>query len=154
MPCVGRELRMLGRERMREIWEPAKAGSEPEDEEEKQACRAVKAHEELRNIWESADVIDEAVLEYPAGGVNPFVHIALHMVVEAQIEKNDPQGIREIAYSLESKGISRHEIVHGIGGIIAEEISRMSKRGNSFNPNGYMRSIRKRKHEYLSDQYT
>ena len=89
------QFRQASRQDFHRIWEAAKQG-ETLTPEEKRFADAMQAHPEYHNTWEFSDVVGSA--PYPIEGVNPFLHIAAHAVIEAQLEANDPP---EVAQALE-----------------------------------------------------
>ena len=52
---------------------------------------------------------------------NPTLHAAIHAVVENQLALNDEPVVRALA-RLRKEGLSRHDALHAIGSVVAEQI--------------------------------
>jgi len=52
---------------------------------------------------------------------NPTLHATIHVVVENQLALNDEPVVRAIA-RLRKEGLSRHDALHAIGSVVAEQI--------------------------------
>ena len=68
--------------------------------------------------------VDEIVLEGVV--VSPRLHITMHEVVANQLWDNDPPQAWETAVRLRALGYHRHEILHMLGSVLAEEIWNMT----------------------------
>lgn len=68
--------------------------------------------------------VDEIVLEGVV--VSPRLHITMHEVVANQLWDNDPPQAWETAVRLRALGYRRHEILHMLGSVLAEEIWNMT----------------------------
>lgn len=67
---------------------------------------------------------DEIVLEGVV--MSPRLHITMHEVVANQLWDNDPPQAWETAVRLRELGYGRHEILHMLGSVLAEEIWNMT----------------------------
>jgi hypothetical protein len=114
------ELRYLTRARLGLIWEMVMAGAKLEGDEAILA-EILKQHPEYSDTWESAAVLDphEEVVQ---DGANPFGHIAIHQIIANQIANRDPPQTTETLDALMQAGYTRHEAIHAIGAILAQEI--------------------------------
>jgi len=68
--------------------------------------------------------VDEIVLE--GNVMSPRLHITMHEVVANQLWDNDPPEAWETAVRLRELGYSRHEILHMLGSVLADEIWNMT----------------------------
>jgi hypothetical protein len=75
----------------------------------------------------SAQLIDEH-LNDPHPGLDEKglkVHVLLHALVERQLEKKEPPEIVHAYMRLQARGESRHEAIHAIAQVMAEEALHM-----------------------------
>ncbi len=86
-----KKLKKLNRERIHSIWEIAKNGNLGilTGEERRYAEVMLEHEEEYFNQFEMADLTYEHQYD-PGTDENPFLHIALHVVVEDQLEAGEP----------------------------------------------------------------
>jgi len=68
--------------------------------------------------------VDEIVLE--GNVMSPRLHITMHEVVANQLWDNDPPEAWDTAVRLRGLGYRRHEILHMLGSVLAEEIWNMT----------------------------
>jgi hypothetical protein len=132
------QLRNLLRTRLGLIWELAKVGGEL-DEEEARLAEVLKQHPEYTDIWEDAESLGSE--EVTRDGVNPFVHVATHRVVENQLAENDPPQTTHTLEALLEVGYSRHDAVHAIGAIVADEIFGILQEGRPFDEDAYVEAL-------------
>lgn len=134
------ELRYLTRSHLSLIWELTMAGAELEGEEATFA-KILKQHPEYFDIWERAGILDphEEVLRE---GANPFVHVAIHQTVENQIANHTPPQTAETLEALMQAGYTRHEAIHTIGAIVAQEIFEILRDNRPFNEAAYVEALR------------
>jgi alkylhydroperoxidase/carboxymuconolactone decarboxylase family protein YurZ len=133
------ELRYLTRTRLGLIWDMVMAGAELEGEEATFA-EILKQHPEYSDIWERAAVLDphEEVLR---DGANPFAHIAIHQVIANQIANRNPPQTAETLEALMQAGYTRHEAIHAIGAILAQEIFEILRDERPFDETGYIQAL-------------
>ena len=134
------ELRYLTHARVGLIWEMAESEIDLEGEEATMA-EILRQHPEYLDIWEKADTMppDEEVLR---DGVNPFVHIAIHQTVENQITDRTPPQTAETLEALIHASYTRHEAIHAIGALIAEQIFGMMQDSRPFDETSYVEALR------------
>lgn len=134
------KLRYLTRARVGLIWEMAKIGAELEGEEALTA-EILEQHPEYFDIWEQADTLppDEEVLH---DGANPFVHVAIHQIVENQVADRTPPQTAETLEALVQAGYTRHEAIHAIGTLIAKEMFEIMQDNRPFDEAGYTEALR------------
>ena len=93
------------------------------------------------------DVRPDAVADEITGEdgqpMSPRAHLHIHAVVERQLAADEPKGVLAIAHKLEQLGVSRHDVRHEIGEIIAEHMWYMTKEGCPFDEGRYLAKLRK-----------
>jgi hypothetical protein len=99
-------------------------------------------HEEYQNEFEIADHLQDHEYDTEREG-NPFLHIAIHAVVENQLEARDPIEVYQFYNAMRKHAVSRHEIVHIIGAILAPLIFEVKQEGQPFDLERYVRILKK-----------
>lgn len=117
------EFRAFHRGHMHDIWEKAKSDELDDlDPEQRRLAGIMLAHEEeFFNAFEFADLTAEMDFN-PDTDVNPFLHIAIHSVVETQLEERDPIEAFQFYNAMRKKKCSHHDAIHLIGAILAPMI--------------------------------
>lgn len=116
------------------IWEKAQAGA-PLEAAEERIAGVLRAHPECAGAWELGAVLVGP--EYHVGGVNPFVHVHLHLVVENQVRLGAPPEVRRAVEELERRGGERHEAIHAVGAILLDEMRTMMQNGRPLDQERY-----------------
>lgn len=134
------QLRELNRENLHRIWRAAQDGQSLPPEERRMA-EAMLAHPEYHNAWEFADVAGG--VPYEVEGVNPYVHIAIHAMVEAQLEGGDPAEVGQALRRLTENGVDRHEAIHRIGIELLKGIQQVLSEGKVLDVQRYKKRLRR-----------
>ena len=103
---------------------------------------AIRDHPEWRQAWKKGTLADEIVGE-DGQPMSPRGHLRFHAVVECQLAADEPKGVLAIAHELEQLGVSRHDVRHEIGAVIAEHMWYMTKEGCLFDEGRYLAELRK-----------
>jgi len=103
---------------------------------------AVGDHPEWRRAWEKGD-LPEKITGEDGQPMNPHAHLHIHVVVEKQLAADEPKGVLAVARELERLGVSRHDVRHEIGAVIAEHIWQMTKERRTFDEGRYLAQLRK-----------
>lgn len=129
-------LRELSHERFYTLWQRAKAG-EPLEDEDVRTIQAMRDHPEYYDTWEHAnEFLQEQVT---VNGVNPFLHVMMHTVVENQAAQDEPP---EVHVLLEYK-TARHQVVHEIANAFTELLWVVLHDHKSFDNDAYRRKLAK-----------
>lgn len=138
-------LRSLNRQYMYEIWQHAKANDLDQlSEEEQQIGKLMLEHEEYHNQFEFADALEDYQFD-PESGVNPFLHISIHVIVENQLKSKQPIEAYQFYNSIRRKKVSHHETIHLIGNIFAPLMFQVLKRKEPFDNELYQQLLKKYK---------
>lgn len=89
-------------------------------------------------------MVEAYVSEYEGGIEGASLHASIHVLVENQIALGafeSPTG--PAMERLIEKGLSRHEAIHAIGSILAEQFFGMMKHRGEFDPNQYEKELAK-----------
>lgn len=138
-PPSYRELRAVTRRHLHAIWNAAKAG-EALDGEDGVYAELILEHPEFHNVWEFADEVGGD--DYLVDGVNPFVHLSFHAIVENQIAQRDPPEVAETLDRLLVRGMSRHEALHAIMAKFIEVAFPAFQGREPFNTTRYTKRLR------------
>jgi len=108
----------LNREHIHTIWEVAKtADLDGLTEEERWYAKVMLEHqEEYFNQFEISDLTYDHQFD-PDSEENPFLHIALHVAVERQLEGKEPIEVYQFYDSMRKK-TSHHDTVHLIAAML------------------------------------
>jgi hypothetical protein len=133
------QFRQASRENFHRIWEAAKEGRAL-TAEEKRFADALQGHPEYHNTWEFSDVVEAA--PYEVDGVNPFLHIAAHAMIEAQVDADDsPETAR--VQRLQEGGIDRHRAIHQVAAVLFDVMFPVLKEGKAFDIQRYRKRLRR-----------
>jgi len=68
-------------------------------------------------------------------------HLIIHEMVEGQLARKDPPEVAETLHRLLAGGLSRHEAIHAIGTVVAQEAYQMMKTGAEMNRERYLQGL-------------
>ena len=134
------QARAFSRKQMREVWEKSSLDDAQLSDKERSMVEAMRLHPEYYDLWERLDEVTDDELE--RDGSNPILHIIIHQTVENQIAANEPPETAKTLERLLSQGKTRHEAVHEIGIVLAEEMFGIMKFNRSFDEQRYVRKLR------------
>ncbi|MEA3396353.1 MAG: DUF1841 family protein [Chloroflexota bacterium] len=132
-------MKAVSRSHLRQLWESDQHG-EPLEGEEARMVQVMREHPEYAALWPRLDELTDAELEQ--GGVNPLMHIMIHTTLENQLAENNPPATGEALEALMAQGLSRHEALHRMGGVLTDEIFGVLQEGRPFDAAGYDRKLR------------
>ena len=135
------QLRALSRQRMRMIWEMSGLDESRLSEEDRSLVEAMRLHPEYYDLWGRLDEVSDEELE--RDGSNPIMHVIIHQTVENQIAANEPPETAKTLERLLSQGKTRHEAVHEIGIVLAEEMFGIMTTKQPYNEQRYIRKLRR-----------
>lgn len=133
-------LKNLSRRHLRTIWKKAQAGETLEDEESLLA-KIMQQHPEYDPLWAHLDELPDA--EIKQRDVNPVLHVQFHLLVENQIAQKNPPEVSQTIKTLLHQGSTRHEAIHAVAAILAEEIYTMLQQMCPFDEKGYLRRLKR-----------
>jgi MoaA/NifB/PqqE/SkfB family radical SAM enzyme len=133
------------RSRIKELWDFGKEGIIPEGEDAR-LLEVLKEHREYYKVWGIADTIDEP--GYTIKGVNPFLHVAAHLIIENQLAEENPKEVREILKQLEEAGADRHDAIHLIANPVMEQVFYTMKHKRPFDEQKYVSDLRRIVNDY------
>jgi hypothetical protein len=128
------------RARFFEIWKKAKENL-PMEGEEALFAEIMLEHREHHSLFDLGD----AAMNIDFAGrrqTNPFLHTSLHAVVEQQLQTRQPIEVEQALLSLVSRGDSRHDAIHQIGGIFAQVLYDAVTRNKPIDEAEYVSKVR------------
>jgi len=116
-----RALAEAGREAIRRLW-ARRDDREHLADAERRLLAILEEHREYRPFWEGAD---------PDSDENPFLHVHLHEVVEAQLARGEPPEAGAALARLTARGLDRHEAIHRILQALVEHAGEAFRTGKA-----------------------
>jgi len=133
-------LRELSHERFYTLWQLSKTGEPPGDEDAR-TIQVMRDHPEYYDVWEHAnEFLQEQVT---VNGVNPFLHVTMHTVVEDQAVLNEPPEVRAVLEYTTLRKMPRHQVVHEIANAFTELLWVVLHDHKPFDNNAYRRKLAK-----------
>jgi hypothetical protein len=139
-------LKQISREKMSELWERAKERHYEglNDEEQRIAKIMVEHEDEFYNQLEFADLTYDHEYD-PDTEFNPFLHITIHSIVEAQLAQKEPIETLQFYNAIRKKKYSHHDSIHFVGQIVSCMIFDVMKHKRPFNSELYRKLLKKYK---------
>jgi hypothetical protein len=107
-----------------------------------QIVAVIEKHPEYHALLENSE--QAVAREYlpELGETNPFLHLAMHLAIQEQIDTNRPAGIRELYHRLLMKTGDRHELEHKLMECLAEMIWQAQKDDKAPDEKRYLACIK------------
>lgn len=122
------------RSHIAEILERARAGEELEGEDA-DMLRAIRQHPEYEPVFsQGAEGPDEV------GGVNPWLHVSLHTVVDRQ--RHLIPEVDAALNRLQLRGLSEHDAQHRVAELVAHQIHAMFQSHRPYDQQQYLEQLR------------
>jgi hypothetical protein len=74
-------------------------------------------------------------------GVSPKLHLTMHEIIAAQLWADHPPEAWQAAWRLKMRGMSRHEVLHELMGVMAKYIRPTLADGTPFDSAAYRRAL-------------
>ena len=123
--------------RIRQIWQSSQKDTLTQ-EEDKRLAKILMEHKEFHNYWESSHT--GQTTKTPEG-VNPFLHVSLHLIIENQLARNNPFQVHRFYLREIDKGVLRHQVIHRITAIFSEILFDSLKYRKPFNREKYLQLL-------------
>ncbi|MFT3758654.1 DUF1841 family protein [Thauera sp.] len=107
------------------------------------AADIIGHHPEYHAIVEDPDAIDR---DFPPedGGINPFLHLSLHLAIEEQLSIDQPPGIRAAFEAACVRHGNRHDAMHDALESLGEMLFNAQRNGTPPDAAAYLASLRKK----------
>jgi len=125
------------------IWRRAQSGQlDGLSEEERRLAEIMLAHsDEYFNQFEFADVLADREFN-PESEVNPFMHVALHALLEKQVKDHEPVEALQFYNAMLRNKCTPHEAIHLLMGILLRFLFPIFKKRSSFDLDGYRKLLK------------
>lgn len=135
--------RQANREYLYSIWRKAQDGKlDGLNDEERQLAKIMLDHsDEYFNQFEFADVLADHEFDPKSEG-NPFVHVALHALLENQLKDHEPIEALQFYNAMLKNRCSAHEAIHLLMAILLKFLFPVFKKRGRFDLNGYRKLLR------------
>jgi Domain of unknown function (DUF1841) len=134
------EMKSLTRQHADLIWGTAQSEESLPDEDTR-LVQAMRDHPEYTNLWgHLGELSDEQIQR---DGTNPILHVTIHQTIENQIASGKPKETAQAVEVLMQQGLSRHEAIHRVGTILADEIFHILKHERPFDEAGFVRKLQR-----------
>ncbi|MFC1895892.1 DUF1841 family protein [Thermodesulfobacteriota bacterium] len=126
-------------------WQRVKQGDlEGLSGEEMRFAEAMRDHkEDYFDEFEAANALDTDGFD-PEKGMNPLLHVSLHVAIEEQLELGDPKEALQFCNAMKKK-CSRHEAVHLMMALLMIFIVRSLRSGEPLDNDAYAFLLKKYK---------
>lgn len=135
----------LSREELLKLWEKVKARDVGELSEVERFYAGIIEKHEAMFLTEVDGVKDPQSHEYPPEGVNPYLHILLHGLVETQVLTKKPIEVISFANAMKKRGLTDHAIEHLLCSVLFPVILEGRNRGGETDMVKYAGLLRKLK---------
>ncbi|MFQ5671902.1 MAG: DUF1841 family protein [Nitrospinales bacterium] len=108
-----------------------RAAGKPLNAEDEPVARVLDAHAEFDELWQQGDLATYP-REINGAIVNPFVHTVLHVIINRQIDNEDPVFVAETRARLLEQGMDEHECLHAIIAAYADIYFGNFRKGRGF----------------------
>jgi hypothetical protein len=122
------------------LWQKAKLGSSLEGEDAR-LVQVMREHPQYYEVWEHAMEYGQELVTID--GVNPFMHVTMHLAVENQLAADDPPEVRAVLEYRISHHTPRHHAVHEIAAIFLPMMHETLRDKTPFDNDAYRRKLRR-----------
>ena len=120
-----------------EAWRKSRAG-EPLTDLERIAALVISQHPEYHALIESPGRALERDFAPGDGGLNPFLHLSLHLAVEEQLAIDQPPGLRSRYERLRARSGAEHEAQHALIECLGETLWHAQRDGTGPDAQRYL----------------
>ena len=122
------------RRRIHDLWNRIEAKTELSDDD-KRLADILLDHEEYYAFWEGKKPDGAAI------GLDPYLHVSLHLAVENQIVEQDPRQVMRYMLRRTGENIPRHEVMHEIVSVFSEYLLDALRYQRQFNRGEYSQRL-------------
>lgn len=142
MPLFAGQSRAELRERYVVAWRKLRE-RRPLEPLEAQLAQVVEDHPEYARLLESGAGALETDFPVEAGGVNPFLHMGLHLAVREHVATDRPAGIADIYRALCARHADAHAAEHAMLEPLAETLWEGQRSGRPPDEHRYLERLRR-----------
>lgn len=118
-------------------------GQEPLSDLEKMALEIITLHPEYHRILHEPERFLEQDYSPEMSGVNPFLHMSMHLAIEEQLSVDQPRGVRAQFERMLQKTADRHAALHAVMECLAVMIWQAQRNNTAPNERTYLECLEK-----------
>jgi hypothetical protein len=123
------------------VWGTPESDIAQLSDEDRILLQIMRIHPDYYDLWNRlAEVSDE---ELERDGTNPIYHVLIHHTVENQVAAGKPSETAETLDRLMRQGKTRHEALHLIMAVAAEEIFEVLTKNRPYDERRYVKKLRR-----------
>ena len=111
---------------------------------ESMAVDIVTAHPEYHKSLASGQSSMQDDYAVEQGGMNPFLHLSLHLAIEEQLSIDQPAGLRVAFGRILAKSRDRHAALHAVLECLGETVWRSQREAKPLDAQAYLECVRMR----------
>ena len=111
---------------------------------ESMAAEIILAHPEYQQLLSAGDPAAKEEFTVEQDGINPFLHMSLHLAIEEQLSIDQPRGLRQAFERILAKCGDRHTALHAVLECLGETVWRAQREGKPLDAEAYLDCVRKR----------
>jgi hypothetical protein len=109
--------------------------------EDREISEILDMHPEYAEIWNDPGKDPSRPLEINGQMVNPFVHVALHLIVGRQIRQGFPAEVKKAYLHLVERGEGEHEALHALMGWYGKLYFESVRKSDAFDESRYLQGL-------------
>ncbi|NWG72871.1 MAG: DUF1841 family protein [Parvularculaceae bacterium] len=118
--------------------------SEPLSALEQTALQVILLHSEYHGLLEDPERHLDRDYTPESGGVNPFLHLSLHLAIAEQLSIDQPRGIRSAFEALQTRLGSEHDALHAVLECLGETLWQAQRQGTGPDERAYLDCLARR----------
>ena len=125
------------------VWEHAKTGKLADlDTLDQQMAGIMLEHKEI--YFEAFENPREESLEECSAenGIDPYMHVIIHLVIENQLKDNDPPGINDLFEEMKGRNYEEREIKEMFAAVFEGELHKLNGRNKQFDRDFYLKTLK------------
>ena len=112
---------------------------------ERQLVEVITEHPEYHALLEDEETALDSDFNPDDGGVNPFLHMGLHLAIREQIATDRPAGIQKAYRDLNRQNATPHETEHSVMECLGQILWESQRYGRTPDQTAYLECVRKRR---------
>lgn len=107
------------------------------------AADLIELHPEYHALLEDADAVSREFAP-DDGGINPFLHLSLHLAIEEQLSIDQPPGLRTAFARCQLRRGNRHDALHDVLECLGETVFNAQRKQAPLDAAAYVDCVRRR----------
>jgi hypothetical protein len=111
---------------------------------EQTALQVILLHREYHGLLEDPEGHLDRDYTPESGGLNPFLHLSLHLAIAEQLSIDQPRGIRSAFEALQTRLGSEHDALHAVLECLGETLWQAQRQGMVPDEQAYLDCLARR----------